>query len=330
MKKHEIVNYLSGEDDPALWAQAGDILLQHCGNKVIIRGLIEFSSYCCRNCVYCGLRRENQKLKRYRMSVDDIIEQACEIGRQGIGTTVLQSGDDFFYERDMIEQIIKGIKKEFPDMAVTLSLGERSLDDYSAFKDGGADRYLLKHETINPKLYHQLHPGQEFARRIDILEHLKKIGFQVGVGNIIGLPGQTLKDLADDIIFIRDFEPDMIGIGPFMPQENTPLANHQSPEIKTVLRFLALARIVSLNAHIPATTAVGSLDKDQGASQALKAGANVIMANFTPSRFRPEYRIYDDKNAMDYYRCCDIIFDSGRDVSLERGDSLVNSGQVHI
>jgi len=324
MKRDDIISYLKGEDDFRLFAQAQSILFQHCGRKVIIRGLIEFSSYCCRNCLYCGLRRDNIGLKRYRLKHQEIINQVRTVGKEGINTVVLQSGDDFYYTRDMVVRLITEIKKEFPNMAVTLSLGERDNNDYKAFKDSGADRYLLKHETISDELYSFLHPGQSLKRRLEILNYLKKLDYQVGIGNIIGLPFQSIDQLADDLIFIRDFNPDMIGIGPFISQKNTPLSEYVSPDMGTILRFYALTRIISLNAHIPATTAVGTFDKTKGCQLALCVGANVLMANFTPNYYHSNFLIYDNKNAMSYSRCCEIIADVNREVCLQRGDSLKN------
>jgi len=322
MRSKKILSYLAGGNDRELFDRASGATLENCGNKVIIRGLIEFSNYCCRNCLYCGLRGDNQGVRRYRMTPREILDRVEFIDKLGIKTVVLQSGDDFFYTRECIKGVIEGIKKINPQMAVTLSLGERPRDDYKAFRDSGADRYLLKHETINNALYSSLHPGQSLANRLRILDYLKKLDYQVGIGNIIGLPGQSLRDFVEEIIFIRDSEPDMIGISPFIAQKDTPLSRLKQPDINLTLRFYALARIVSRKAHIPATTAIGTLDRKEGCRLAIKAGANVLMANFTPNRYIRDYIIYDDKNSMDFFSVYDTIVYAGREVSLERGDSL--------
>ncbi|OQX79762.1 MAG: [FeFe] hydrogenase H-cluster radical SAM maturase HydE [Candidatus Omnitrophica bacterium 4484_70.1] len=324
MNKKEILESLVSEDSENLFKKADEVRKLYCGDEVYIRGIIEFSNYCVRNCLYCGLRRDNKRIKRYRMREEEIIEIAKRIISQGVKTIVLQSGDDLVYKRDSICRIIKRIKK-IDDVAVTLSIGERPWDDYKAFREAGADRYLLKQETINEKLYEYLHPGQSLMRRIKILEYLKKLGYQIGAGNIVGLPRQTFKDLADDIIFLKDLEVDMAGIGPFIPQKNTPLGNFPSPPLDLPLKVLALTRIVTENAHLPATTALKTLSPSQGQLLALKAGANVIMPDFTPSEFGKNYKIYDGKSRVTLSYAEEIIFKAGRKVSLKRGDSLKNT-----
>lgn len=321
MDKKEILHYLkTSSEDETLFQKADYVRKRYCGDEVHIRGIIEFSNHCCRSCLYCGLRKENKKLKRYRMSEDEIVALALRIASYGVKTIVLQSGDDFYYSRSMICNIVQNIKKE-ADVAITLSIGERPLDDYRAFKDSGTDRYLLKHETVNEKLYKRLHPGQSLKKRLKILEHLKKLGYQTGAGNIVGLPGQTLEDLCEDILFFKKFDPDMIGIGPFIPQKDTPLSTFPQGSFLLTLKVLALTRITTLNSHIPATTALATVEPD-GQFMGLKAGANVIMPDFTPSNYRKNYTIYDNKAHITLEKAKETIFKAGKIISTDKGHSL--------
>jgi biotin synthase len=265
---------------------------------VLLRGIIEFSNYCCRNCLYCGLRRDNRKIKRYRLSQRQIIDAAGKIHEAKVKTVILQSGDDFGYTREKICRIVRRIKTKFPDLAITLSIGERPLADYRAFKAAGADRYLLKHETANPGIYARLHPGQSLKSRIRILKYLKKLGYAVGAGNIVGLPGQSAEDLVKDVLFLRKMKVEMAGIGPFIPQSDTPLGNYPAGDLDLTLRVLALARIILKRVNLPATTALVTSDRKAGQLRALKSGANVLMCNFTPEKFRKNYRIYDGKEKV--------------------------------
>ncbi|MCD6228095.1 MAG: [FeFe] hydrogenase H-cluster radical SAM maturase HydE [Candidatus Omnitrophica bacterium] len=292
-----------------------------CGEEVYIRGIIEFSNWCARDCLYCGLRRSNKNIRRYRMKEEKIIEVALKIIQLGIKTIVLQSGDDFYYSPNSICKIIQKIKKK-ANVAITLSIGERSFDDYKAFRDAGADRYLLKHETANPFLYAYLHPGQSLKKRLKILEYLKKLGYQVGAGNIVGLPFQRQKDLVQDILLLEKLGVDMAGISPFIPQKDTPLKDFPPPKLDLALKVLALARIITKNAHLPATTAFATLDSYRGQLLALKAGANVIMPDFTPSEFSKDYKIYDGKLKVNFSYAEEIISKAKRKISLARGDSL--------
>lgn len=322
MDKKEILHYLkTSSKDKTLFRRADKIRKKYCGDEVHIRGIIEFSNYCCRSCLYCGLRKENKKLKRYRMNEDEIVELSLQIASCGVETIVLQSGDDFCYTCSMICNIIQRIKKE-ADVAITLSIGERPLDDYRTFRDAGADRYLLKHETANEKLYKRLHPGQSLKERLKILEHLKKLDYQTGVGNIVGLPWQTLEDLRADILFFKRFDPDMIGIGPFIPQKDIPLSTFPQGSFLLTLKVLALTRIATLNSHIPATTALATVEPD-GQFMGLKTGANVIMPDFTPFNYRKNYTIYDNKTHVTLEKAKETVFKAGRIVSTNKGHSLI-------
>ena len=319
MDNREIIERLR-EDNPAgLFKAADDTRKTFCSDDVHIRGIIEFSNYCCRSCLYCGLRREN-KILRYRMLPDEIVELAKKIIQRGVKTIVLQSGDDFGYSQKVLCGIIERIKNS--GIAITLSMGERPLDDYKAFKDAGADRYLLKHETANHKLYERLHPGGTLKRRLGILKYLKKLGYQIGAGNIVGLPGQTLEDLADDILLLEDLDVDMAGIGPFIPQKDTPLNDFPSGNLELTLKVLGISRILTKNAHLPATTALATLDPNEGQLLGFSAGANVIMPDFTPEYYRKDYVIYDNKATVDLERAKELIFKAGRLISKSKGDSL--------
>ena len=318
MTKRDILDWLRGRDDERLFAKARTALP---GPEVYVRGLVEFSNRCCRNCLYCGLRRDNRELSRYRMDGGEILACVAAIATAGIRTVVLQSGDDLACPVSFVCGVIREIKGRFPGMAVTLSVGERRLPDHEAFRRAGADRFLLKHETANPALYARLHPGQRLARRVAILGRLRKLGFQVGSGCIVGLPGQTLGHIAEDILLFRDFRPEMIGIGPFLPHHATPLAKHPAGDIEMSLRVVALARLVAPQGLLPATTAMETRDPARGQTRALLAGANVIMVNFSPEKRRRDYTIYDGKVAVALEAARKNAEAAGRRLSFDRGDA---------
>ncbi len=299
LTREEIIALLSlGDDDGiARLVDAADHVRRECvGDDVHIRGLIEFSNICARDCLYCGLRRENVEVHRYRMTPEEIIERAAVIAGKGIGTVVLQSGEDPWFTSERVAEIVRGIKLR-ADCAVTLSIGERSGEDYRIMKEAGADRFLLRHETASPELYGRLHPDSQFANRRQCLYQLKELGYQVGAGCMVGLPGQTVEDMANDVEFLRELDPDMIGIGPFIPHPNTPLAESPRGDLTLTLQMIAVVRIVTRNALMPATTAVGSID-EFGREKALMAGANVVMPNYTPLKYRVDYEIYPEKRCI--------------------------------
>lgn len=241
MDRDEILYYLKTSDTgEELFQKADEVRKKHCGDEVHIRGIIEFSNHCCRNCLYCGLRKNNGNLNRYRIKEDEIVSLALYIASLGVKTIVLQSGDDFFYTQSMICRIIERIK-EHADVAITLSVGERPFEDHRAFKLAGADRYLLKHETANEELYKKLHPHQSLRIRLEILEYLRKTGYQIGAGNIVGLPGQTMDDLCADILLLKELDADMSSVGLFISQRDTPLSQFLRGDLSLALRVLALA-----------------------------------------------------------------------------------------
>ncbi|MFW6274008.1 MAG: [FeFe] hydrogenase H-cluster radical SAM maturase HydE, partial [Halanaerobium sp.] len=262
-----------------------------CGDEVHLRAIIEFSSYCRQNCHYCGLRKDNQKLKRYQLEKNEIIKTAQMAAELGYQTVVLQSGEDE-YPAAEIAEIIEEIKKN-TGIAITLSLGERDFAAYKLWREAGADRYLLKHEIADQILYEKYHPGMSFENRIESLKFLKKIGYQIGSGVIIDLPEQTPEILAEDLLLCQDLELDMIGSGPFIPHQQTPLKDSKTGTVEMTLKFTALSRLLLPLAHIPATTALGTID-DQGRQKALMAGANVVMPNVTDSKYREQYQIYPE------------------------------------
>jgi len=325
MTKKEILGYLRGTRDEELFSEARRVQKAASGDKVFLRGIVEFSNNCARNCAYCGLRRDNTGLERYDMTMSEIMGAVGYIYEDGIRTVVLQSGDNLGYTREKICEIIEKIKRQYKNIAVTLSLGERSFDDYKAFKSAGADRYLLRIETTNPRLYKKLHPGQSLKKRMDILEALRKIKYQVGTGNIVGLPHQSIEDLAEDILFFKKFQPDMIGLGPFLAQKDTLLKNEPAGAFYPTLRVLALTRVVTKDAFLPITTALVTIAAEKQKCIALNSGADVIMPEYTPEKYRKNYKIYDNKSVITMSKAVDLIKTAKRVLSLERADSLKNS-----
>ena len=271
---------------------ANRVRQEYLGNNVHMRGIIEFSNYCSRSCKYCGLRKENKELERYRIELDEIINLGIYAGKIGYKTIVLQSGEDN-YEADKIEYITKKLKKE-ADVAVTLSLGERDFAEYKLWKKAGADRYLLKHEIADKDKYNNLHPGMSYEERIKRLRWLKELGYQTGSGNIIGLPEQNEETIAQDIELFKDLDLEMIGIGPLIAHGRTPLKNVENGSVKMTLKTMAITRLLLPQAFLPSTTALNSLDS-RGRQKGLQAGANVIMPNITPPEYRSLYEIYPGK-----------------------------------
>ena len=268
---------------------------QYYGNKVFTRGLIEFTNYCKNNCRYCGIRSGNRNVRRYRLSEEDIME-CCESGYElGYRTFVLQGGEDPYYTDEQMAAIIRRIKDRFPDAAVTLSIGEKSDESYRKFREAGADRYLLRHETADEDLYRALHPqAMSLENRKKCLWHLKELGYQVGAGFMVGAPGQTSAHLAKDLVFLQELEPHMVGIGPFIPHHDTIYAEEKAGSVELTLFLLSVIRIMLPQVLLPATTALGTLDP-LGREKGLAAGANVVMPNLSPVKNRKLYELYDNK-----------------------------------
>ncbi len=265
------------------------------GRDVYIRGLIEISNHCKNDCLYCGIRRSNPGVSRFRLSEEQIIA-CCENGYAlGFRTFVLQGGEDLHFTDQRLAEIIGEIKRRFPDCAVTLSLGERSAESYRALFSAGADRYLLRHETASPEHYALLHPASmSFKNRINCLKELKAAGFQTGCGMMVGSPFQTAENLAEDLLFIRSFEPEMVGIGPFIPAAGTPFANKKAGSVQLTLLLISLVRLMLPFALIPSTTALQAMNEN-GRIFGLNAGANVIMPNLSPEDERKKYILYNNK-----------------------------------
>ena len=263
--------------------------------EIYLRGLIEFTNYCRNNCYYCGIRCGNSNAERYRLTEEEILS-CCDIGDKiGFKTFVLQGGEDPYFTDDRICELVRKIKAAHPSCAVTLSIGEKSYESYKKFYDAGADRYLLRHETANEEHYSMLHPeNMSGAERKQCLFDLKDIGFQVGCGIMIGTPGQTMKHIYEDIVFMQKLEPHMIGIGPFIPHKDTPFRDEPEGSVEITLRLLAVLRLLFPKVLLPATTALGTADS-LGREKGILAGANVMMPNLSPSGVRKKYLLYDGK-----------------------------------
>lgn len=287
--------WLSGTDDPALFSRADALRREIYGTDVYIRGLIEVSNYCKNNCYYCGIRAANSNLQRYRLTREDLLACAEDGYALGFRTFVLQGGEDPTLTDSVLCDWVSALRTGFPDCAITLSLGERSYASYQALYDAGANRYLLRHETANPAHYARLHPpALSSDARKACLYNLKQIGYQVGSGFMVGAPYQTTDDLIADFRFLEELNPDMVGIGPFIPHHDTPFAAFSAGDLTLCLRTVAITRILLPHALIPATTALGTIHPE-GRELGLRAGANVVMPNLSPVGVRKLYSLYDNK-----------------------------------
>ncbi len=323
MNKQEIIDILSDNtNNDWLFSEADKIRHENVGDEVHLRGLIEFSNICKRQCKYCGLRSANKQVQRYRIFKDEIINSVQKAVKLGYKTIVLQSGEDDFYDTDKIVEIIREIK--FFDVALTLSIGEKTYDEYKAFKDAGADRYLLRIETTDKNLYKNLHPGVNIENRFRCLYDLKSLGYETGTGCLVGLPNQTIESLADDILFFKELDADMVGIGPFIAHSQTPLKDAKNGDFWLALKVMALTRINIPNINIPATTAMETLNPN-GRIIALKSGANVVMPNVTSIEYRAKYEIYPNKICLNEQpeqcrNCIEAKIKSiGRTISNKKG-----------
>lgn len=317
-------------DDPELleelYAAAREVQNEHYGNKIFARGLIEFTNYCKNDCYYCGIRRSNRDACRYRLTKEQILS-CCDSGyRIGFRTFVLQGGEDGSFTDEKIVDIVSSIKKKYPDCAITLSIGEKSRESYQKYYDAGADRYLLRHETANPEHYRLLHPEEmSCENRKRCLWDLKEIGYQVGAGIMVGSPGQTIDHILEDLEFMKELEPDMVGIGPFLPHHATPFAKESAGTVEMTVRLLALTRLLLPKVLLPATTALGTLDPT-GREKGILAGANVVMPNLSPENVRENYLLYDNKlctgsEAAEGLRLLKEMMEKiGYEISLDRGD----------
>lgn len=292
LTKDEIVSLLKSENNSIVLEAADRVRKKYVGDEVHLRGLIEFSNYCKQNCLYCGLRRDNKNVTRYRLSKEQIIEFASAAKDFGYKTVVMQSGEDPFFTPEIMAEIISEVKKF--DIAITLSIGEKTFEEYKAYKNAGADRFLIRIETTDKNLYTKLDPNMDWENRLRCIKDLRTLGYEVGTGCLVGLPDQTLESLADDILFFKEINADMIGIGPFIPNENTPLSNEKGGSFELALRVMAITRLLLPDINIPATTAMETLNPN-GRIIALQSGANVVMPNVTQGDYRKFYEIYPGK-----------------------------------
>ncbi|GAA0079174.1 [FeFe] hydrogenase H-cluster radical SAM maturase HydE [Clostridium sp. CTA-5] len=293
LNRKEIISILKDSSiDNRLFEVADRVRKKYMGDEVHLRGIIEFSNICRQDCLYCGLRRSNENIKRYRLMPNEIIDLARKAVSYGYKSIVLQSGEDSYYTVDIICRIITNIKKL--GVAVTLSLGEKSFEEYKDYREAGADRYLLRIETTDKKIYEDLDPGMIHEERKRCLSNLKSLGYEVGTGNLVGLPNQTIESIADDILFFKEIDADMIGLGPFIPNEDTPLRDFKADNFTMSLKVMALVRLLLPDSNVPATTAMESLNRN-GRIIALSSGANVVMPNITEGEYRKLYAIYPGK-----------------------------------
>jgi len=329
--KHDFAEFITQNENDInyeLINRADEIRKKVYGKKVYLRALIEISNYCKNNCLYCGIQNSNINLKRYRLSVDEIFECVKKSYVSGFRTVVLQGGEDLYFSDETLCELIKKIKDNFSDIAVTLSLGERAKDSYQKLFDAGADRYLLRHESANENHYAFLHDGKLTVKsRMECLKNLKEIGFQTGAGFMVGSPNQTNENIGEDLVFIRDFKPHMVGIGPFLSHKDTKFKNYNNGSLYKTITALALVRIMLPNVLLPATTALNSLCEN-GRDLGLRAGCNVLMPNASPVENRKNYSLYDNKKSSgteskDHLKKLeDEILKIGYEVSYGRGDFI--------
>lgn len=333
LTKEELVELIKCTDNPEavnrLKEEAVRLRTQYYGNKVFTRGLIEYTNYCRNDCYYCGIRKSNQNATRYRLTEDEIMA-CCENGYElDFRTFVLQGGEDAYYTDDKMVRIIRRIKENYPDCALTLSIGEKSFESYKRFKEAGADRYLLRHETANEEHYGKLHPANmSLANRKNCLYDLKKLGYQVGAGFMVGSPYQTEETLAEDLIFLKELKPEMVGIGPFIPHHDTMFAQEAAGSVDLTLYLLSVIRILLPKVLLPATTALGTMDP-RGREKGIQAGANVVMPNLSPVKNRKLYDLYDNKictgeEAAECRGCMGRrVASVGCELVTDRGDAVV-------
>jgi biotin synthase len=330
LRDEDILHYITTEDPLAteeLFARARKVREIYYDKDVYFRGLIEFTNYCKNDCLYCGIRNSNKKIERYRLTLSDILD-CCRLGDMlGYRTFVLQGGEDPYFTDGRMVEIISAIRKAHPESAITISIGERSRESYQSFFDAGADRYLLRHETADEEHYKKMHPPyMKLSVRKDCLYTLKEIGFQIGAGFMTGSPFQTPQCLLEDLRFLQALNPHMVGIGPFIPQADTPFADFPQGGLELTLRMLALTRILLPRALIPATTALGTISPF-GREKGLMAGANVVMPNLSPRAVRKLYALYDNKictgdEAAECRLCMEgRIVNYGFVPNMARGDS---------
>ena len=323
--KEELTMLLTSSDfDEEIFKAADRVREKYLGNEVHLRGLVEFSNVCKCQCKYCGLRAQNDKLERYTLNPDEVIDLVKKAVSYGYKTIVMQSGENCVYKHSEMVDLIRKVKEY--DVALTLSIGEKTYQEYKDYKEAGADRFLLRIETTDEELYKKMHPGMSLENRFKCLENIKELGLEVGTGCLVGLPGQTMESLANDILFFKELGADMVGIGPFIPNPNTPLADEKVGDFNLALKVMALTRLLLPDINIPATTAMETLDP-KGRIIALQSGANVVMPNVTEGDYRRKYEIYPGKICINdtpaHCRGCisGKIASIGRTVATSKGNS---------
>ena len=325
----QLLEHVDEENSSYLFEKARIRQKEHFDHKVYTRGLIELTNYCKNDCYYCGIRRSNRNIDRYRLTKEQVLS-CCKVGYPlGFRTFVLQGGEDGQFTDAFLVDLIQSIKQQYPDCAITLSLGERSYESYTRLYQAGADRYLLRHETANAEHYRTLHPKNlSLEHRINCLNNLKEIGYQVGTGFMVGSPNQTKEDLVRDLLFIKEFSPQMVGIGPFLSQKDTPFKDYPNGSGELTLRLLSIIRLMLPEVLLPATTALGTL-MPNGRELGLLHGANVVMPNLSPLDAREKYTLYDNKlcsgsEAAEHLALLKESFQKiGYEVAVSRGDSLL-------
>ena len=329
LTKSEWISLITHRDEETaayLFEKARQVRHRYYENRIFTRGLIEFTNYCRNDCYYCGIRKSNCNAERYRLTKEDILSCTEQGYQLGFRTFVLQGGEDAYYTDDVIADMVASIKSQHPDCAVTLSIGEREYESYRLFYEAGADRYLLRHETANEEHYRKLHPGElSLAHRKQCLYQLKEIGYQVGCGFMVGSPYQTVENIAEDMLFIKELAPHMVGIGPFVPHHQTPFADKAQGTVELTLFMLGLLRLMLPKVLLPATTALGTIDAT-GREKGILAGANVVMPNLSPTTVRKKYALYDHKictgdEAAECRQCLEKRMQSiGYHLVVDRGD----------
>ena len=326
---HKLLTTADDEDREYLFAAARDVREAVYGKAVYVRGLIEFTNICRNDCYYCGIRKSNQKAERYRLTREQILACAGDGYELGFRTFVLQGGEDPYYTRERLADIVRSIKENYPDCAITLSVGERDREDYVCWREAGADRYLLRHETAEEDHYRRLHPSvMSLARRKECLYTLRELGYQVGAGFMVGSPGQTVDNLIADLRFLQDLRPHMIGIGPFLAHQDTPFGSEPDGSYEMTLLLLGILRLMFPGVLLPATTALGTIAPD-GREKGLLAGANVLMPNLSPVSVRKKYELYDNKicTGEESAQCRDCLArrveSVGYEIVTDRGDSKI-------
>lgn len=337
LTKQQLTGLLCQADPAVLAQEALSLRRRYYGDDIFIRGLIEFTNYCKNDCYYCGIRCSNSHVRRYRLSEEEILGCCAQGYELGLRTFVLQGGEDPAWTALRMARLVEAIKRRWPDCALTLSVGEHDKDTYRSWFEAGADRYLLRHETANEAHYRMLHPQrQSLAARMDCLHTLKDMGYQVGCGFMVGSPGQTDEHLVEDLLLLQEFQPHMVGIGPFIPRTHTPFGNEKPGSVEKTLRLLSIVRLLLPRVLLPATTALGTLCPG-GRERGFLAGANVCMPNLSPASVRKDYALYDNKlsDGAEAVECLSTLRRSmeavGCQMSLSRGDHIdFERKQTHV